>query len=86
MMEHLSTLFYRLLMHSSICILEEFNLFIFIFGALAVVASGYLVTLLPRLPLPDSCYSSIEPHRRAILGVGGGGGGVGGDGKRYGGQ
>ena len=27
MMEHLSTLFYRLLMHSSICILEEFNFF-----------------------------------------------------------
>ena len=31
MMEHLSTLFYRLLMHSSICILEEFNLFLFIY-------------------------------------------------------
>ena len=29
MMEHLSTLFYRLLMHSSICILEEFNFFLF---------------------------------------------------------
>ena len=27
MMEHLSTLFYRLLMHSSICILEAFYLF-----------------------------------------------------------
>ena len=31
MMEHLSTLFYRLLMHSSICILEEFNFFLFIY-------------------------------------------------------
>ena len=30
MMEHLSTQFYRLLMHSSICILEEFNFFLFI--------------------------------------------------------
>ena len=28
-MEHLSTLFYRLLMHSSICILEEFNFFVY---------------------------------------------------------
>ena len=31
MMEYLSTLFYRLLMHSSICILEEFNFFLFIY-------------------------------------------------------
>ena len=31
MMEHLSTLFYRLLMHSSICILEEFNFLLFIY-------------------------------------------------------
>ena len=31
MMEHLSTLFYRLLTHSSICILEEFNIFLFIY-------------------------------------------------------
>ena len=32
MMEHLSTLFYRLLMHSSICILEEF-FFLFILNS-----------------------------------------------------
>ena len=30
MMEHLSTLFYRLLMHSSICTLEEFLFIYFI--------------------------------------------------------
>ena len=31
MMEHLSTLLYRLFMLSSICILEEFNFFLFIY-------------------------------------------------------
>ena len=40
MMEHLSTLFYRLLMHSSICILEEFNFFFLIHF---IVNSYYII-------------------------------------------
>ena len=57
MMEHLSTLFYRLLMHSSICILEEFNFFSFIYF---IVNGTVSARIAPRL----KCYKNASRLNR----------------------
>ena len=57
MMEYLSTLFYRLLMHSSICILEEFNFFLFIYF---IVNGTVSAKIAPRL----KCYKNASRLNR----------------------
>ena len=54
MMEHLSTLFYRLLMHSSICILEEFNFFLFIYLLLNIGVCKINVKMYRNGPLDNT--------------------------------